>query len=176
MAVDQTTTIEVTTAVPAASMLPCGSPFPPASEGRKAMSLLSGALDAISGGELPASVTVQVGGTAAAQASGTLTLSSASGAVGGVINGVTITATAAGGDTATAALIAAAINASANALVAGIVTATASGAVVTIRSVDATKAANAITLVASGTGVTASGARLTGGAGHDVAGVTYNLR
>jgi hypothetical protein len=65
-------------------------------------------------------------------ASGTLTLSTASGTVGGIINGVTITVTAAGGDTATAALIAAAITASGNALVAGGVTATSNGAVVTV--------------------------------------------
>lgn len=52
-----------------------------------------------------------------AAASGTITLDTASGAVGAVINGVTVTATAAGGDNATASLVATAVNASANALV-----------------------------------------------------------
>ena len=98
-------------------------------------------------------------------ATGTLTLSTASGSVGGTINGVTVTATAAGGDTATAALIAAAINASANALVNQHVTATSSGAVVTLTAKAGGNLGNAITLAASGTGVTASGARLTGGTG-----------
>lgn len=97
------------------------------------------------------------------QAAGTLTLSTASGAVGGTINGVTVTATAAGGDTATAALIAAAINASTNPLVANHVTATSAGAVVTVTSKYPGHAGNAVTLAASGTGVTASGARLAGG-------------
>lgn len=97
------------------------------------------------------------------QAAGTLTLSTASGAVGGTINGVTVTATAAGGDTASAALVAAAINASANALVSNHVTATSSGAVVTVTSKYPGHAGNAVTLAASGTGVTASGARLSGG-------------
>lgn len=108
-------------------------------------------------------------------ASGTLTLSTASGAVGGTINGVTITATAAGGDTATAALIAAAINASTNALVQYIVTASSSGAVVTITAAKKGATGNCITLAASGTGVTASGARLTGGAGGNVAGISVTL-
>lgn len=94
---------------------------------------------------------------------GTLTLSGASGAVGGVINGVTVTATYATSDANTASLIAAAINASANALVNEHVTASASGAVVTLTAKRAGAGGNAVTLVASGTGVTASGARLTGG-------------
>lgn len=51
------------------------------------------------------------------RASGTLALSTASGAVGGVINGVTVTATWATSDINSASLVAAAINASADALV-----------------------------------------------------------
>ncbi len=98
-----------------------------------------------------------------AVATGTLTLATSSGAVGGVINGVTVTATWATSDTVTAALIAAAINASANALVNEHVTATSAGAVVTLTNKRAGAGGNAVTLVASGTNVTASGARLTGG-------------
>lgn len=99
----------------------------------------------------------------AAQAAGTLTLSTASGTVGGTINGVAVTVTASGGDTATAAAIAAAINASTNPLVSQHATATSSGAVVTVTALHAGSAGNAVTLAASGTGVTASGVRLTGG-------------
>lgn len=106
-------------------------------------------------------------------ASGTLTLSSASGTVGGIINGVTITVTASGGDTATAAAIAAAINASANPLVLGAATATSNGAGVTVTSVRGGGSGNYITLAASGTGVSASGARLTGGGA--VSTVTLNF-
>lgn len=96
-------------------------------------------------------------------ASGTLTLATSSGVVGGVINGVTITDTWATSDTNSAALIAAAINASTNALVLGHVTASSSGAVVTVTAVRKGKVGNTVTLVSSGTNVTASGARLTGG-------------
>jgi phage tail sheath gpL-like len=98
-----------------------------------------------------------------AVAAGTLTLSGGSGAVGGVINGVTVTATWATSDAVSAGLVAAAINASANPLVSEHVTAAANGAVVTLTSRRAGPGGNAVTLVASGTGVTASGARLTGG-------------
>lgn len=105
-----------------------------------------------------------------AQASQTLTLSSAAGAVGATINGVTVTATASGGDTNTAALIAAAINASTNPLVQGLVTATSSGAVVTVRSAVSGTAGNQTTFAASGTGVTAGGTRLAGGTSQ-----TFNL-
>lgn len=97
------------------------------------------------------------------EASGTLTLSSASGAVGGTINGVSVTVTASGGDTATATALAEAINASGNALVNEHVSATSAAGVVTLTAKTAGPGGNAVTLAASGTGVTASGARLTGG-------------
>lgn len=115
----------------------------------------------IAGGEVRGRVTKIYLGMA--KASQTLTLSTASGAVGGVINGVTITVTASGGDTATAAALAAAINASTNPLVQNIVTATSSGAVVTVSAVAAGVLGNSITIAASGTGVTAGGTRLAGG-------------
>ena len=119
------------------------------------------AIEGIAGGEPRGRLTKAFIGLT--KASGTLTLSSASGAVGGTINGVTITVTASGGDTATAAAIAAAINASTNPLVAGLVTATSSGAVVTVTSVAAGLSGNQATFAASGTGVTANGTRLAGG-------------
>lgn len=66
-----------------------------------------------------------------------LVLATASGAVGGTVNGVTVTTTASGGDTNTAGLIAAAINASTNALVQGFVTANNLTATLTLTSVTA---------------------------------------
>lgn len=97
-------------------------------------------------------------------ATGTLTLSTASGTVGGIINGVTVTVSASGGDTTTATAIRDAINSSVNALVQGLVIASASGAVVTITALAGGLSGNAITLAASGTGVTASVTRLATGA------------
>src|SRR5687768_7319076 len=67
-------------------------------------------------------VTVKVG-QSGAKATGTLTIASGSGSVGGSINGVSVTVTWATSDTATAAALATAINASVNALVSGVVTA-----------------------------------------------------
>ncbi len=104
-------------------------------------------------------------------ASGTLALSSASGSVGGAINGASaITVTASGGDVATATALAAAINASVDVLVAGIVTASnvvggtaTANVVVTYKNYS--PAGDLITLVASGSGVTASGATLSGSYG-----------
>lgn len=110
--------------------------------------------------------------SAAVAATGTLTLSTASGTVGGVINGVTVTVTWGTSDTATAAAIAAAINASGNALVSNHVTATSALGVVTLTAKQPGHGGNAVTLAASGTGVTASGARLTGGT-HTL--TTYSL-
>lgn len=98
-----------------------------------------------------------------ARASGTVTLSTASGTITATINGVAIQVTWATSDANTASLLAAAINASSNALVADLVTASAASNVVTITSVAGGKVGNCITLAASGTGATASGARLTGG-------------
>ncbi len=168
-------TIDVNTNKVAAELGACGRIIgSPTTEARELCSRIAELFDRISAGMEPANIIVQGSTSSAAQASGTLTLATASGTVGGVINGVTITVTASGGDTATAAAIAAAINASANALVAGIVSATSAGAVVTVTSLDASKAANSITFAASGTGVTASGTgRLAGGSGNDSPGVTY---
>ena len=100
-------------------------------------------------------------------ATGTLTISSGSGAVGGTIDGTTVTATWATSDTNSAALVAAAINA--NTTTNKKVYATSAGGVVTVAALVPGIQGNAITLVASGTGVTASGAKL--GAGTGTAGV-----
>lgn len=123
---------------------------------------------AVTGTGATASAARLAGGTLAssegAQASGTLTVSSGSGAVGGVINGVTVTVSWAASDNNSASLIAAAINATSDALIRGVVVASAATNVVTITAVKGGLGGNAITLAASGTGVTASGARLASGA------------
>ena len=156
-----TITADVAGRAPNELLAPLGNPYDsPRTRLRNVANLLRGlALGALplSGSRRPV---VRFG---TAVATGTLTLASASGAVGGTINGLAVTVTAAGGDVATAAAIAAAINASSNAAIAGIVTASSIGAVVTVSAAAAGAIGNAITLVASGTGVTASGAKLAGG-------------
>jgi hypothetical protein len=128
---------------------------------------LTNLLEGCANGAYPGATGFSVSQT---QATGTLTLSSAAGTVGGIINGVTVTVTASGGDIATAEALATAINESADALVNEHVTASnldadgAASAVVTLTAAIPGPAGNAVTLVASGTSVTASGARLTGGA------------
>lgn len=122
---------------------------------------LTNKLTAYVGGLFRATAVVSVA-QGGAKASGTLTLATASGTVGGTINGVSITVTWATSDTLSAAALATAIRASVNPLIAGVVTATSNLGVVTITAVSYGAAGN-VTLVASGTNVTASGARLTGG-------------
>jgi phage tail sheath gpL-like len=132
--------------------------------GRKHLSAqkLINKLKAMMSGAGPKAYVWDVRATAVA-ASGTLTISSGSGTVGGSINGVSNTVTWATDDATTATALAAAINASSNALIQNLVTASASGGVVTITSTIPGAVGNCMTLTASGTGVTASGARLTGG-------------
>lgn len=119
------------------------------------------ALAGIIGGAFPG--TIHAAGNAA-RAKGTVTIGgSATGTLTATINGVATNVTYATSATNSAALLAAAINASTNPLVAGHVKATSAAGVVTIEAVTPGIAGNAITLAGSGTGVTASGARLTGG-------------
>lgn len=72
--------------------------------------------------------------TEPAFAVGGLAMSGGAGTVGGIINGVTVTATYASSDTNSCGLVAAAINASANALVQGFVTANNLTATLTLTS------------------------------------------
>lgn len=106
---------------------------------------------------------------AAVAASGTLTISGGSGSVGGTIGGQAVTVTWATSDTASAAALAAAINAQATTL--QYVVATSLAGVVTITSLVPGTVGNGVTLVASGTGVSASGARLAGGVGQNAGNV-----
>jgi phage tail sheath gpL-like len=122
-----------------------------------------------------AALYVNTSAVTGAFATGTLTLSSGSGSVGGTIGGTAVTVTWATSDTNSAALIAAAINA--NTTVNKFCSATSSGTVVTITAASVGQIGERITLVASGTGVTASGANLGAGAGVDgVGGVGAPIR
>jgi hypothetical protein len=142
-------------------------------DSREQLERLTSLLDGIQGGNYSASFDISSSTTNAVKASGTLTLSGGAGAVGGTIGGTLVTATWATSDTISAGLIAAAVNA--NTTVNKLVTATSSGAVVTLTANLAGPVGNKILLVASGTGVTASGAALTAGAGNDGQPTTYNL-
>jgi phage tail sheath gpL-like len=129
-------------------------------------------LASVLGGARSGAVTIEARNTAVA-ATGTVTLSSSSGTVGATINGVSVTTAFATSDTVTAAALAAAINASGSALVNKHVTATSALGVVTVTAVHPGYAGNAVTLAASGTGATASGARLTGGSSDAVDTLTF---
>lgn len=126
----------------------------------------------------PPSIAISVQGNEV-QASGTLIFDTVVATDAFVINGVTFTAVASGAtgnqfnvgadDVETAENAAAAINASATALINGYVTATGAAGltttgVVTITSAFYGLAGNMTTLVSNDATITASGARLTGGA------------
>lgn len=117
----------------------------------------------VSGARLTGGTLAQYEG---AQASGTITISGADGGTyEAIINGVTVSWTGTNGnDTTTAASGVTAIQASTNALVRGHVTATNSSGVITVTAVRGGHLGNAVTLAATGTGATASGARLASGA------------
>lgn len=112
---------------------------------------------------------MQKGSTAAAHAfaSQTVTFSGASGTVGATIAGVAKTFAHGASDNADAASLAAAIIA--DSTLNKFVTATSVNNVCTITALAPGAAGNAVTTVASGTGVSAGGARLAGGVGGDQA-------
>lgn len=139
--------------------------------GNAAVQLVLGFIRAIMAGPKNGTALTINAGTATtslAAASGTVTMTSgSSGTYTATINGVAITVTYATSLSNTATLLAAAINASTNALVQYFVQAAAVGPVVTIVALQPGITGNAITLAASASvGVaTASGARLAGGTG-----------
>ncbi len=143
-----------------------------ASRSRELCVALSALFARIAGGMETADVEVQLGGTTAVRAAGTLTLGAVAGAVGGTIGGTLVTVATTGTAANTAGLLAAAINA--HATVSKKVYAVAAGNVVTLRAVSPGVLGNGVTLAASGTGMTASGGTLTGGAGDDVIPVSYS--
>lgn len=131
-------------------------------------------LKKLSGGAKKGAVSVK-GRTSLVSASGTVTCATVAAADTVTINGVAFTAVDAdaganeflqtGTDAVDAAALAAAINASVTAGIAGVVTAAAEDDVVTITAVQPGKAGNAITLASSdGVTLAVSAARLAGGA------------
>jgi phage tail sheath gpL-like len=149
----------------------------------EAVNLLVGFLRGlVSGTYKGTALTINAGTSsdALAASSGTVTLAGfvALDTVTATINGVAITVAYVSSNNNTAALLAAAINASTNALVRYLVSATVSGGVVTITALQPGITGNTITLAASSTGTgtaTASGARLTGGVGGSNAPVVVTL-
>lgn len=124
----------------------------------------------VSGTQKGTAITINAGTatTALAPATGTVTLvAGTSGTFTATINGVAITVTYATSLSNTATLLAAAINASTNALVQYLVGAVAVGPVVTVYALQPGITGNCITLAASSSAgtATASGARLASGAG-----------
>lgn len=163
-----TTIITVTHDVPVTRLGALGGAT---NRSREAILAAADLLTRLATGQDKGSVEIQAGGTSQVRGSGTITLSSASGAVGATIGGTLKTVTASGGDAATATALAAAINA--DTTINKKVYASAAGAVVTLKALVPGVLGN-IALVASGTGSTVSGATLTGGAGADVAPVVHD--
>ena len=142
-----------------------------ARRGNQAVQLVIGLLKAlVAGAKKGTALTINAGTatTALAPAAGTVTLATgSSGTYTATINGVALTVTYATSLTATAALLAKEINDSTNALVQYLVRAVSVGPVVTVVALQPGITGNTITLAASSSAgtATASGARLTGGAG-----------
>lgn len=112
-----------------------------------------------------ANTTRLAGGTVVGtQASGTYTMSSGSGTMTMVINGVSDNVTWASSDTASAAALAAKFQLNTSALIRGIVDVTADTGVITVKAVRSGYQGNYITLTGTGTGSTVSVAVLAGGA------------
>lgn len=167
-----TTTIRITHSK-AAAMLGAVNKFlnMPADKAREAAMSLANLFERIASGGEPCTFEVQAGGTTAVRSSGTLTLGAVSGSVGGTIDGTAVTVTASGGAAGTIGPLVAAINANAtvNKKVYAVAT---SGTVITLYAMSPGVNGNKLTLAASGTGMTTSGA-FAGGAGDDVIPVSY---
>lgn len=139
-----------------------------AGNGRRLISLIKG----LASGAIQGTIDVSGSTTAPAAATGTLTLSGALATETAVIGGVTFTASASpsgeaefdisGDDTADAASLAAKI--AAHSTLGAVVTASAASGVVTITALQKGVIGNFITIVGD-TGITASGATLSGGTG-----------
>lgn len=154
-----------------------GVPDPADFEGHARHSLLALArhFERLAGGQEPGatgenSVFIQKGSTAAAPvaATGTITMATSSGTVGATIGGTLVTVTWATSDEHSQVLLASAINA--DSTVNKWVYATAAAKVCTLTALQPGVLGNNVTLVLSGTNVTVSGAKLTGGVGANQVG------
>ena len=134
----------------------------PGAQGNAITLAVTGTGATASGARLTGGAEASSGGAAA---SGTVTVSSGSGAITVTVNGVEVASeTWATSDAATVAALLVDCNAITNALVHGLVKFTASTNVLTVTALRGGVSGNAITLATTGTGSTASGARLTAGA------------
>jgi hypothetical protein len=139
---------------------------------REACLALADLFTRIAAGMEPATVEIQLGGTTAVRASQTVSLGSVAGSVGATIGGTLVTVVTSGGAAGTIGLLVTAING--NTTVNKKCYAVATGAAqITLYAVSPGVNGNAITTVASGTGMTVGGATLLGGAGDDVVPVSY---
>lgn len=120
-------------------------------------------LEGLSAGGQVGSVTMLVDDGNAVAATATVAYSSTSGSTQVTVNGVAMASQGSGTDSARAAADAVAINASVNPLVSANVSAAAVGTTLTLTAKRKGAVGNINTLAASGTGLTASGNRLTGG-------------
>ncbi|HET9554907.1 MAG TPA: hypothetical protein VFP50_18220 [Anaeromyxobacteraceae bacterium] len=134
---------------------------------------IDGLLVGLALGQYAGTFDVIASATNGVKASGTLTIAAGTGAVGGTIGGTLKTVTWATSDTASAAALAAAINT--DATINKLVTASSAAGVVTLTANMPGPLGNKVALVASGTGVTASGATLANGVGADGQPTTYSL-
>lgn len=135
--------------------------------------LIENLMAALGGGVRNGTLAVTIDDGNDVAASGTLTLASVVATNTCSVNGTTFTCVASGAtgnqfnvggtDTITATNLAAAINASATAVVSGAVVATSSGAVVTITALASGAGGNMYTISGGQATITASGANLTGG-------------
>lgn len=159
-AATKTHTITITTNEPIAS-----ATLDLATRPRHVLNRIAQFIHAFASSSVTGTIDVQDGNTTTAvAATGTLTLSSGTGTVGGTIGGTSVTVTWATSDTASATALATAINA--NTTVNKWVVATSVAGVVTLTATAANALGNNVTLVASGTGVTAGGlvgGKLSGG-------------
>jgi hypothetical protein len=148
-----------------------GLPYGPAREGllgpdaRTMAQAAARALTAAAAGAFPGTAKVAMAYSLSdtVYASQTYTISSGSGSETATIGGTAVAVTWATSDANTASLLATAINA--DTTVNKLVFATAASNVVTVTALVPGPAANKITTTATGTGNTAGGATLTGGAG-----------
>jgi len=130
-------------------------------ERRTALNGIGAFFQKMAGGLIIGTVSLSTDGGTGVAATGTVTFSGASGTTSQTINGVAFSQTT-GTDAARATDFATALNATTTGL-ASYVSAVAVGGVVTLTSKEKGGRGNLNTLAVSGTGITASGTRLSGG-------------
>lgn len=144
---------------------------------RQVLNKLANLLSGLAGGayrgsefavsQTPASGTLTLNGVGGMAATGSYTFSSATGTTTATVNGVAFQQTT-GTDAARATALAAAITASTDPSIQGVVTAVAASTSVNLTAVAKGTAGNSSTTTATGTGLSAAGATLSGGLNGEV--------